>query len=399
MRYFLGIDISKSSFDIALLDGRSGQIRHEKLSMDKEGFDALMAHLKPLEKEELFVVMESTGIYHLPLLSFLLERGFVCSVINPTLLKHHIQSSTLRKSKTDRKDALAIAYFASLHYRELKPVEGTQALQSIRPLLKERETLSKEVARLKTDIKALVDQLFPELSKNTNIYTRSMLHLLLQAPSRKRVRNLKEKKIQRILDEASGNKATHSAKEILAWAKASIGINNPHLETVLQSKIRRLQHVQTEIETLEKAIAEAATEERLDDSIDTLTSIPGVGSTTATHFVAHIGSIERFASVKQLCAFIGFDPAIRQSGSSIDGRGHISKRGHASLRRTLWQMSLGVIRHVPKYRAYYEKKRQEGKAFKQAVVAVGNKLLRLIFTLLKNQKRFDQNLAEAGVTS
>jgi len=73
MRYFLGIDISKSGFDIALLDGRSNQIRHEKLSMGKEGFDALMAHLKPLEKEELFVVMESTGIYHLPLLSFLLE--------------------------------------------------------------------------------------------------------------------------------------------------------------------------------------------------------------------------------------------------------------------------------------------------------------------------------------
>lgn len=398
MRWFLGIDISKSSFDTTLLDGKSGKLHHDRFTMDKEGLDALMKHLTPLPKDSLFIVMESTGIYHLPLLAFLLEQGFTCSVINPTLLKHHIQSSTLRKSKTDRKDALAIARFASMHHASLKPA-NLDALRSIRPLLREREALSKEVAKLKTDIKALVDQLFPELSKNTNIFTRSILHLLLQAPSRKRVRNLKEKKIQRILDKASGNKVRLSAKEILALAKNSIGINNPHLETVLQSKIRRLEHVQSEIETLEKAIEEAVKEERLDDDIHTLTSIPGIGTTTATNFVAEIGSIKRFASVKQLCAFIGFDPAIRQSGSSIDSKGHISKRGHASLRRTLWQMAIGVIRCLPKYKAYYEKKRQEGKTFKQAVVAVGNKLLRLLFTLLKNKMPFHEELAMKGVTA
>ncbi len=134
--------------------------------------------------------MESTGIYHLPLLHYLVKRGLVCHAVNPVRIKHHIQPSALRKSKID--------------------------------------------------IKGMADRLFPELSKNTSVFTRSILHLLLQAPSCKLIRSLKEKKIARILQEASGNKATLSAKEILGWAKGSIGINDTGLEIELQSKIRRL---------------------------------------------------------------------------------------------------------------------------------------------------------------
>jgi hypothetical protein len=58
--------------------------------------------------------------------------------------------------------------------------------------MREREILSKEIARLKTEIKAILAQLFPELLKNTNIFTKSILNLLLKAPGRKAIRNLKK---------------------------------------------------------------------------------------------------------------------------------------------------------------------------------------------------------------
>ncbi|WP_457594024.1 IS110 family RNA-guided transposase [Hydrogenimonas sp.] len=398
MRYVVGIDISKVSFDVAIVDEAGKLHARSKQTMDRQGFDAFLETLKPYQSGTLHIVMESTGIYHLPLLHYLVERGLVCHVVNPVRIKHHIQSSTLRKSKTDTKDAEAIAHFGRLHASTLPVVHATH-LASLRPLLREREALTQEIASLKTDIKGLVDRLFPELSKNTNVFTRSILYLLLQAPSRKRIRNLKEKKIARILQEASGNKATLSAKEILGWAKGSIGINDTGLETVLQSKIWRLLHTMRECEAIEAAIEEALRDSDLHEDIDTLTSIPGIGKTTATHFVGEIGDIRRFALVKQLCAYIGFDPAIRQSSSSILSRGLITKRGNRSLRRTLWQMALGVIRHTDKFKAYYEKKRSEGKAFKQAVVAVANKLLRTLFTLLKNKTPFNHSLVSGSGTA
>ena len=390
MRWFVGIDISKESFDAAFLDTHNKLIEHRKYAMDKEGFDELLESVESLDTQEVWVVMESTGVYHVPLLAFLLERGVRCSVVNPMLVKHHIQSATLRKSKTDKKDALAIASFAATHHDKLRPF-AIETLQSVRPLIRESNALSKEIGRLKIDIKALVDQLFPELSRNANLFTKSMLQLLLKAPSRKCIKNMKARKIQQILDQAGGGKSKITGQMILAWAKASIGVGNVHLETVLQSKIRRLIHVQEELEYIQKQIEKTIQEEGLQDFIDTLTSIPGIGQKTAAAFIGEIGHIKRFESVKQLCAYIGFDPAIGKSGSSVDIKGGISKRGHRVLRSILWLMSKGVVQYLPHFKRYYEKKRREGKAYRQAMVAVGNKLLRLIFTLLKHQIRFDPN--------
>jgi len=213
MQYFLGIDIAKDSFDIALIDKEQKLLAKAKYPMGYEGFMEFATFLQNYPKDELFILFESTGIYHLNLLAFLLEKEYRCALVNPMLIKAHIQSSTLRKSKTDTIDAKHIALFGFYHHSKLS-LANNELFSSIKPLLRERVALSQEVAKLKTEIKALVDQLFYELSKNYNIFTKSILHLLLQAPSRKRVRNLKEQKIQRILDSASQGKSTISAKSI-----------------------------------------------------------------------------------------------------------------------------------------------------------------------------------------
>ena len=389
---FCGIDISKDSFDIALLES-SGEIKlHQKLTMDREGFDALLKHLSSFSKKELLVSMEATGIYHLPLLSFLLENSFNSVVINPILIKSFIGSTTLRKTKNDKKDATSIALFSLKSYQSLH-LATTDAIESIRPLIRERESLSCEIAKLKTEIKANLTQLFPELLKNTNIFTKSILNLLLEAPSRKAIRNLKKQKIQKILDSTSGNKVKITAKEILLLAKTSIAISDKYLEKVLTSKIRRLITIQDELSFLDKELQNSLEDTDINDDIEILKSIPGIGPVTSKNFMIEVSYVNRFKSVKQLCAFIGIDPSIKQSGTSINYRGKISKRGNANLRRTIWQMAIGTIRSCEKFKAYYNKKREEGKKFKQAVIAVANKLLKTIFILLKNKTKFDENLA------
>jgi transposase len=336
--------------------------------------------------------MEATGIYHLPLLSFLLENNFKSVVINPILIKSFIGSTTLRKTKNDKKDATSIALFSLKSHQSLH-LASTDTIQSIRPLIRERESLSKDVARLKTEIKANLVQLFPELLNNSNIFTKSILNLLLQAPSRKAIRNLKKQKIQKLLDSTSGNKVRITAEEILFLAKNSIAISDKYLEKVLTSKIRRLLSIQNELSILDEELQNSLEDTDINNDIEILQSIPGIGSITSKNFMIEVSSVNKFNSVQQLCAFIGIDPSIKQSGTSVNYQGKISKRGNANLRRTIWQMAIGAIRTCEKFNDYYSKKRAEGKKFKQAVIAVANKLLRTIFVLLKNKTKFNENLA------
>jgi len=391
-KQFIGIDISKDSFDLTLLES-NGEIKLEtKLTMDIDGFNSLLKHLSSYPKDKLLIAMEATGIYHLPLLSFLLENSFNCVVVNPILIKSFIGSTTLRKTKNDKKDAASIALFSLKSYQSLH-LATTDNIENIKPLIRERESLSCEVAKLKTEIKAILVQLFPELLKNTNIFTQSILNLLLKAPSRKAIRNLKKRTIQKILDNTSGNKVRITAQDILSLAKNSIAISDKYLEKVLTSKIRRLLHIQNELSLLDEELDNSLDDFDINNDIDILKSIPGIGDITSKNFMVEVSSVDKFKSVKQLCAYIGIDPSIKQSGTSINYRGKISKRGNSNLRRTIWQMAIGVIRTCPKFNAYFTKKREEGKRFKQAVIATANKLLKTIFVMLKNKTKFNENLA------
>jgi transposase len=146
-KQFIGIDISKDSFDITLLESNAEIKLQDKLTMDKDGFNKLLNYLSSYSKDNLLIAMEATGIYHLPLLSFLLENSFKCVVVNPILIKSFISSITLRKTKTDKKDSSSIALFALKSHHSLY-LATLSDIENIKPLMRERETLSQDIARV-----------------------------------------------------------------------------------------------------------------------------------------------------------------------------------------------------------------------------------------------------------
>ena len=98
-------------------------------------------------------------------------------------------------------------------------------------------------------------QLFPEMLKNINVFTKSILNLLLKAPSACAIRGFKQKNIDKILfDIKAGSLIRITSSEILALVNSSIGIYNPYLEKVLTSKIRRLLNNYDELEILDSQI-------------------------------------------------------------------------------------------------------------------------------------------------
>jgi transposase len=112
-----------------------------------------------------------------------------------------------------------------------------------------------------------------------------------------------------------------------------------------------------------------------------LRSIPGVGPISAVSFVSEIGDIKRFKESKQLVAYIGLDPRTYESGTSVKGKGYITKRGNKILRTRLYNACSVAVLRPNMFQSFFQKKRSEGKPYRVALCAVMNKMVHVVFAV------------------
>ncbi|MBI2463456.1 IS110 family transposase, partial [Candidatus Peregrinibacteria bacterium] len=108
-----------------------------------------------------------------------------------------------------------------------------------------------------------------------------------------------------------------------------------------------------------------------------LKSIPGIGPQTAVTLLSEIGDIKRFQSPEKLVAYIGLDPRVHLSGTSIHGKGYITKRGNKLLRTRLYNAASVAVLHPNIFQDFFQKKRSEGKFYRVAR-AVMRKMVHVI---------------------
>jgi len=109
-----------------------------------------------------------------------------------------------------------------------------------------------------------------------------------------------------------------------------------------------------------------------------LQSIPGIGPVTAASFVSEVGDIRKFECPKRLVAYCGIDPRVHESGTSIKGKGYITKRGSKILRTILFNAASVAVLHDNMFRYYFQKKISEGKPYRVALIATMRKMLHVI---------------------
>ena len=126
----------------------------------------------------------------------------------------------------------------------------------------------------------------------------------------------------------------------------------------------------------------------MDDIKSPLLTIPGIGINLAASIHAEIGDIKRFKNANQLISYAGIDPVVRQSGNFIGSKSRMSKKGSPYLRLAIWQASITSIRSNPNLKDYYEQKIKQGKHHMTVIGAVANKLTRIIFPMLKDNKEY-----------
>lgn len=127
----------------------------------------------------------------------------------------------------------------------------------------------------------------------------------------------------------------------------------------------------------------------LKDQSVLLESIPGIGQATIFRILAFIGDVQRFDHAKALAAFVGLNPTVHQSGSSVRGKPHLSKKGNSVIRRALYMPAIVARRYNPVIKVFAERLKKAGKPNMVIIGAVMRKLLHIIYGVLKSGKPFD----------
>jgi transposase len=356
--------------------------------MTADGFDKLLKAITTHGKDiaQVTVAMESTGCYHINLFSFLTHKGIRCVIINPLLTANFARLS-LRKTKTDKKDAFTIAQFLLVHKDALLKTDLSPDRQDLKDLAREHESLTNLIAGMKNDIRRMLQITFPELESICNIFSETILEFLRQFPSARSIKIARPNTIAKALvHEDKRKKTSVSAEDIIRAAKTSVASHAAAKEIILPEKISTLQHLIEKKVRMKKALVEAC-EGMMVEDIEIITSIGGISNITASRLLAEIGDYGAFSTYKHLIAFAGLDPSVHQSGK-FEGISRISKRGNRHLRYIIYLMTTCVVRRDNIFRTYYQKRRAEGQPFKKAIMATAHKLIRVLFTMLSKRTTF-----------
>ena len=359
----VGIDVSKGKSTVAVLRP-FGEIVVSPfdVSHSPKELSKLVTLLKTLNGDTK-VVMEYTGNYYLPIALFLRNNGFFVSVVNPILVKDYsTKSLTVRKVKTDKKDALKIASFALDRWNELSPFSAqSEARLLLKSYNRQYNQYNKLKIILKNNLIALLDQTFP--GANT----------LFSTPTRKSDGH--EKWVDFVLkfshSECISKKSfSFFLKSYLSWCK-KFGY----------------KFSKSKAQAVYDFACNCSPSLSFSDSSALLVSnaiiqLNSINETLASLASAEIGDVSRFPNKKALVGFAGLDASPFQSGNFNPQSRSISKRGSAALRKTLFQVMSVVLQRAPTNNVIFQfmdKKRSEGKHFYVYMTAAANKFLRIYY--------------------
>jgi transposase len=382
MTLYVGIDVAKA-FHVAAIVDEDGLIVHTlRLDNDTTGYQQLQHLLSQYGPGHLIVALESTGHYGHALRDWLLGQGFELHIFNP-LKTNRFRDFYVQWRKNDERDAIALAHLLRLGERQ--PYHPLPLkLRSLKQMVRYRGLLVQTRARAKNQIRAILDEVFPEYQQQTlfsDPFGSTSLALLRSYPTPAHVAALDVAQLAAFLSQHSqGRFSLERARHIQQAAHASVGSPQAgHAYTpILPAFIAGFQSLSAQIEQ-----CTAHLESYLAETDQTLTTIPGIGPVLAATILAEIGAIQRFPSPDHLVSYCGLALGEDQSGQARTRR-FLSRRGSARLRTSFYQAALVAVKYDPGLKAYHQRRIRQGLPAKQSVLSVARKLVRISYALLKS---------------
>lgn len=381
---FAGIDIASETHVVAVVSENSDVlVKPTSFAEDATGYQQLFARLGA--PGELLIAMEATGHYWKNLFAALVSAGYAIALLNP-LRTYRFAAEDLERTKTDAIDALGIARFAAQKRPPSTRLPDT-VTEELRELVRLRERLLQDFGDRVRQLHRLVDLGFPEFTRYVHGLDSELASAILHDyPTAAAFHGVSLKRLAALRYDTRHKVGLELAQTLRDAAQRSVG---RHHGPVYRVQVRYLCE---DLDTLRRRLRE------LDHDIDEklrqhevgnlLTTIDGIGPTTAARLIAELGNPADFRSAGALAAYVGPIPGLKQSGKRKSSRAPITPLGNARLRAALWMPTLTAVRTNPWLRAHYQRLRARGKLPKVALVACMHKLLLAIYSVAKHRRPF-----------
>ncbi len=393
----VGVDVGCKRHQVGISEPDGAIVAEFAIEHNQEGFEQFFDRIEEQRGEEklpVTVAMEGYNGHGRPLDRLILERGYRLYNVN------NLKLSRFREvfpgpAKTDRLDVRKILELFTVRDHLPQAKDPLQKVSQVPPeneklkrLTRRRRQLVEEKVRVVNRMRSDLQAVCPELLSLTKAVDN--LWFLRFLSSRDDLRELARMDRESVLGIPRIGKKY--AEAISGWQeKASFSAEVEYVGPMIASDARRILELLGQIAVLDKAIEQVSGESEMARQI---ASIPGYGVTSSAELAGEIGTADRFTSEASLALYMGMCPLDAQSGEQRK-----SKRPRQVNRRAKAAMMVAVARHlerVPESRAYYEKKRAEGKQHNQAVRALGRHLVRVMWSIITQGRQYELRAAPGG---
>ena len=329
LKNFVGIDISKSYFDAAVIKAENpSQTIHYQFRQRTDGFTKMIKWLHQhdvLLNEETLFCMEYTGLYNGGLVNFLVEHRAQLWVEMPLRIK---RSAGFERGSDDKTSAVKIAGYCFRYQDKMqlwRPVDSN--IEKIKNLIAQRDRIVNAITQLTVPVQEL-----------------------------------------------SECGCTQEAKE---------------LEKLQRSPLKALQKSKEAIERL--IIKTVQLDELISKRTQQVQSIKGIGPVTAVTLLVYTKGFTSFSSGKKLACYCGVVPFAKTSGTSVRFKPTVSPHANRKLKKLLHLCALSAIEHDAEMKAYFERKVAAGKNKMCVINAVRNKLIHRVFAVIRDDRFYEEN--------
>ncbi len=327
--HFVGIDISKKTFDAALIIcSNTATVKHQIFQQDAAGFADFIDWLAryKVAGNEALICMEHTGLYSYGIIDFLVAANLDVWVEMPLRIK---RSMGLQRGGDDKVAAIQIALYAYRYQDQVLLWKPEQAMVAeLRQLSAQRDRLKLSFNQLTIPLQEMADCSYDKAAVK--------MQIKLQAP-------------------------------------------------VIKAIEKSISSIETQIDNL------IAADPTVKATIARVSSIKGVGKQTAIHVFIYTKGFTTFSSGKQLASYCGVVPFTKSSGTSVRYKTQVSPFANKHLKKLLHLCAMAAIQHNEELKHYYKRKIEEGKNKMSVINAVRNKLVQRIFAVVRDGRNYVEN--------
>ena len=383
---WIGLDVGKESHFADVLDDDGERLFSRAVANDQADIEKLLDRAAKHGVPGL--VIDQPGSIAQLVLAVAARRGTPVAYV-PGLVMRRAADLYPGEAKTDRRDAYILADTARTRRKQVHwlDLSGDELLAQLRVLNGYDIDLATDVTRLSSRLRDALTSVAPALERavGDRLHQPGIRDLLAKYPTLTALRAAGRAKIAKVIGKRSPRLAGKVADAVTAAVAAQDVTVPAEAATgrVIADLAAELDRLHARRDALEAEIEEAFLAHPFGEI---LASMPGIGPRTGARILAEIGDGSGFATGSKLAAYAGLAPVDRQSGTSLNAATR-SRRGNHRLKNAMFLAAFAALRD-PESKAYYDRKRAEGKKHNAALICLARRRCNVILAMLRDRKPY-----------